>query len=67
MTAQIIDALTESAGLISVLMNTLDSDFSIDDQRSRVGIGVLLNSILERLEGAMLAISEGKSLSLIHI
>ena len=62
MTAQIIDALTESAGLISVLMNTLDSDFSIDDQRSRVGIGVLLNSILERLEGAMLAISEGKSM-----
>ena len=58
MTAQIIDALTESAGLISVLMNTLDSDFSIDDQRSRVGIGVLLNSILERLESAMVALTE---------
>lgn len=62
MTARIIDALTESAGLVSVLMNTVDSSLSLDDERSRLGLGLTLNLILERLEGAMLAISEGKSM-----
>ena len=57
MTTPVIDALSESAGLVSVLMNTLDSDLSIDDERSRLGIGLTLNSILERLESAMAAIS----------
>ena len=58
MTARIVDALTESAGLVSVLMNTVDSELSLDDERSRLGLGLMLNSILERLESAMLLISE---------
>ena len=62
MTARIVDALTESAGLVSVLMNMVDSDLSLDDERSRLGLGLMLNSILERLESAMLLISEGKSM-----
>ena len=62
MTAEILDTLTESAALVSVLMNTVDSELSLDDERARLGLGLTLNSILERLEGAMLLISEGKSM-----
>ena len=62
MMTEVLDSLTESAALISVLLNTVDSSLSLDDERSRLGIGLTLNSILERLEGAMLAISEGKSM-----
>ena len=58
MTARIVDALTESAGLVSVLMNTVDSDLSLDDERSRLGLGLTLTAILERVEAAMVAISE---------
>ena len=58
MTAEILDTLTESAALVSVLMNTVDSELSLDDERSRLGLGLMLNSILERLESAMVAISE---------
>ena len=58
MTTPVIDALSESAGLVSVLMNTLDSDLSIDDERSRLGIGLLLSTILDRLESAMLALTQ---------
>ena len=62
MTTEILDTLTESAALVSVLMNTVDSSLSLDDERARLGLGLTLNSILERLEGAMLLISEGKSM-----
>ena len=58
MTTEILDTLTESAALVSVLMNTVDSSLSLDDERARLGIGLTLNSILERLESAMVAISE---------
>ena len=58
MTTEILDTLTESAALVSVLMNTVDSSLSLDDERSRLGLGLTLNSILERLESAMVAISE---------
>ena len=62
MTTEILDTLTESAALVSVLMNTVDSSLSLDDERARLGLGLTLNSILERLESAMLLISEGKSM-----
>ena len=62
MTTEILDTLTESAALVSVLMNTVDSSLSLDDERARLGLGLTLNSILERLESAMLAVSEGKSM-----
>ena len=62
MTTEILDTLTESAALVSVLMNTVDSSLSLDDERSRLGLGLMLNLILERVEAAMLAISEGKSM-----
>ena len=62
MTTEILDTLTESAALVSVLMNTVDSSLSLDDERSRLGLGLTLNLILERVEAAMLAISEGKSM-----
>ena len=58
MTTEILDTLTESAALVSVLMNTVDSELSLDDERARLGLGLTLNSILERLESAMVAISE---------
>ena len=58
MMTEVLDSLTESAALVSVLMNTVDSSLSLDDERSRLGIGLTLNSILERLESAMVAISE---------
>ncbi len=58
MTTEILDTLTESAALVSVLMNTVDSSLSLDDERSRLGLGLTLNLILERLESAMVAISE---------
>lgn len=58
MTARIVDALTESAGLVSVMMNAIDSDLSLDDERSRLGIGVLLSTILGGLESAMLALTD---------
>ena len=58
MMTEILDSLTESAALVSVLMNTVDSELSLDDERSRLGLGLMLNSILERLESAMVAISE---------
>lgn len=61
MTTEILDTLTESAALVSVLMNTVDSELSLDDERSRLGLGLMLNSILERLESAMLLISESDS------
>ena len=61
MTTEILDTLTESAALVSVLMNTVDSSLSLDDERSRLGLGLTLNSILERLESAMLLISESDS------
>ena len=62
MTTEILDTLTESAALVSVLMNTVDSSLSLDDERSRLGLGLTLTAILERVEAAMLAISEGKSM-----
>jgi len=62
MMTKVLDSLTESASLVSVLMNTVDSSLSLDDERARLGLGLTLNSILERLESAMLAISEGKSM-----
>ena len=58
MMTEILDSLTESAALVSVLMNTVDSELSLDDERSRLGLGLTLNLILERLESAMVAISE---------
>ena len=58
---EILDSLTESAALCSVLLNTVDSSLSLDDERSRLGIGLTLTAVLERLEGAMLAISESTS------
>ena len=61
MTTEILDTLTESAALVSVLMNTVDSELSLDDERSRLGLGLMLNSILERLESSMLLISESDS------
>ena len=61
MMTEILDSLTESAALVSVLMNTVDSSLSLDDERSRLGLGLMLNSILERLESAMLLISESDS------
>ena len=61
MTTEILDTLTESAALVSVLMNTVDSSLSLDDERSRLGLGLTLTAILERLESAMVAISESDS------
>lgn len=58
MTTEILDTLTESAALVSVLMNTVDSELSLDDERSRLGLGLTLTAILERVEAAMVAISE---------
>ncbi len=61
MMTEILDSLTESAALVSVLLNTVDSSLSLDDERSRLGIGLTLTAVLERLEGAMLAINESTS------
>ena len=58
MTAEILDTLTESAALVSVLMNTVDSELSLDDERSRLGLGLMLNSILDGIESAMLALTK---------
>ena len=61
MMTKVLDSLTESAALVSVLMNTVDSSLSLDDERSRLGLGLTLTAILERLESAMVAISESDS------
>ena len=58
MMTEVLDSLTESAALVSVLMNTVDSELSLDDERSRLGLGLMLNSILDGIESAMLLISE---------
>ena len=58
MTTEILDTLTESAALVSVLMNTVDSELSLDDERSRLGLGLMLNSILDGIESAMLALTK---------
>ena len=58
MMTEVLDSLTESAALVSVLMNTVDSELSLDDERSRLGLGLMLNSILAGIEAAMLLISE---------
>ena len=61
MMTKVLDSLTESAALVSVLMNTVDSELSLDDERSRLGLGLMLNSILDGIESAMLLISESDS------
>ena len=61
MMTEVLDSLTESAALVSVLMNTVDSSLSLDDERSRLGLGLMLNSILGGIESAMLLISESDS------
>ena len=61
MMTEVLDSLTESAALVSVLMNTVDSELSLDDERSRLGLGLMLNSILGGIEAAMVAISESDS------
>lgn len=61
MMTKVLDSLTESASLVSVLMNTVDSSLSLDDERSRLGLGLTLTAILERVESSMLAIMEANS------
>jgi hypothetical protein len=50
--------VTESKGIVSLIMNSLDSRLTLDDEDSRTGLGLVLEAVITRLSDAESALVE---------